>query len=276
MSGQNITNTPPVGPIAQQLTHISSNGQLQSQKKTSNWTGFSGKTLWDWLQLLAALAIPLAVAFGTTYFAYQQNQLADVQHKHEVDAANIQHQHDIVLQTDQQRETTLVSYIQDIKDLISIDGLQKSKPGDEVRVIARAQTLITLRQLDGTRKGILVEFLSEARLITRNNICIDLSGADLSNATLDSADLSGAHLIGANLSNATLKYTDLNGATLNSADLNGATLKGANLSGTDLRDATLKGANLNDTYLRDASLSSTTLEGADLKGATMPDGSIHS
>jgi hypothetical protein len=32
------------------------NGTL---KVTNKWTGFQGKTLWDWLQLIATLAIPL-------------------------------------------------------------------------------------------------------------------------------------------------------------------------------------------------------------------------
>ena len=28
------------------------------------WTGFTGKTLWDWLQLLSALAIPVVLAYS--------------------------------------------------------------------------------------------------------------------------------------------------------------------------------------------------------------------
>ena len=67
----------------------------------------------------------------------------------------------------------------------------------------------------------------------------DLSGADLSGATLYSADLSGADLFGANLSGA-----NLIGATLYSADLSGATLYSADLCGADLCGADLCGANL--------------------------------
>src|SRR5436190_12290729 len=84
------------GPIAQQSSEVQTTGHLQlpdgqppsvrqSQIKTSRWIGFSERTLWDWLQLLAALAIPLAVAFGTIYFTYQQSQLVDVQHRYEVE-----------------------------------------------------------------------------------------------------------------------------------------------------------------------------------------------
>ena len=89
------------GPIAQSSAKVQTNGHLQEPDsqppsvrqpkiKTSSWTGFSDKTLWNWLQLLAALAVPLAVAFGTIYFTYQQSQFVDLQHRYEVEAANTQ------------------------------------------------------------------------------------------------------------------------------------------------------------------------------------------
>lgn len=31
-----------------------------------DWTGFKGKTLWDWLNLLGVLAIPVVVGLGAT------------------------------------------------------------------------------------------------------------------------------------------------------------------------------------------------------------------
>src|SRR5260370_27696641 len=38
------------------------------------------KTLWDWLQLLGVLAIPLVVAGATIFFGIQQANLAQQQH----------------------------------------------------------------------------------------------------------------------------------------------------------------------------------------------------
>src|SRR5690242_18294369 len=84
---------PQIGPIAQQLDKIQqanghqtpSNGQQpsagQPQKRTANWTGVSGKTLWDWLQLLGVLAIPLVVALASILFSVQQATLAELQHQ---------------------------------------------------------------------------------------------------------------------------------------------------------------------------------------------------
>src|SRR5947208_15022211 len=39
-----------------------------------DWTGFKGKTAWDWLQLLGVLAIPVVVGFGVAWFTRVQQQ----------------------------------------------------------------------------------------------------------------------------------------------------------------------------------------------------------
>ena len=46
-----------------------------------NWTGFEGKTLWDWLGLLAILAIPLAVVWFTHVEQKRDRQLAKTEKK---------------------------------------------------------------------------------------------------------------------------------------------------------------------------------------------------
>jgi len=248
--------------------------QPPKRGRFASWTGFSGKTLWDWLQLLAVLAVPLAVAFGTTYFAYQQTQLSDVQHQHEVDAANLQHQRDVDAANLQHQETILKSYQDDLKDLMLNQGLITSKPNDEVRVIARTEVLSALRQLDSARNRVFLQFLQDAHLIgavfsdeekgivQRYHNVISFNGADLTSDTLKSSNLSGANLSETNLSGANLSFADLNGADLNGADLNGADLNGANLNG-----ATLNGANLSGGRLRGANLSGGRLRGANLSGA---------
>src|SRR5439155_15157456 len=108
------------------------------QKKSfAEKMGFANKTPWDFVQLLL---IPVAIALGTALFGY----------------INIQ------ITLDQQRQTTLESYIHDMNDLIFNKGLRTSKPPNaEVRATARAETVITLRQLDGDRKGLLIQFLCE-------------------------------------------------------------------------------------------------------------------
>jgi hypothetical protein len=165
------------GPIAQQLTKLQSNGHQTSSNghqlplgqppKRTSWTGFSDRTLWDWIQFFAVLALPIIVAAGTLYYT-QQITLQQTQ------ASERQHQTDLQIVVDQQREDVLVNYQKDVSDLMLNYHLASSKEFDAVRLIARAKTLTTLRKLDPDRKRLLIQFLEGA----------SLSGADLSKANL--------------------------------------------------------------------------------------------
>jgi hypothetical protein len=77
------------------------------------------------------------------------------------------------------------------------------------------------------------------------------------------ANLSGANLSGANLSEANLSEANLSEANLSEANLKGADLKGADLKGADLQEAILQGANVTDEQLAAT---------RSLQGAIMPDG----
>src|SRR5215471_21737181 len=48
-----------------------------------DWTGFNSpsKTLWDWLQLLGVLAVPVVVGFGAIWFTIRQGKVADAENK---------------------------------------------------------------------------------------------------------------------------------------------------------------------------------------------------
>ena len=212
-----------------------------------------GKTLWDLLQLLI---IPLVLAVGGYLFSWQLNQT-------NLQLSQRQHDNDQAIALSQQRETTLKTCMDDIRDLLLNRGLAVSEAGSEVRVIAKTEVLAALRQLDGERKGTLMQFLSEAKLITTsgNGTIIDLRGADLSGADLSGIELSGLDLRGANL----------RGAHLNDAGLNGADLSGVDLTGVDLSGADLSGADLSGAKVRNKQLA----QAKSLHGAIMPDGSIH-
>ncbi|GAC1380670.1 MAG: hypothetical protein NVSMB33_06870 [Ktedonobacteraceae bacterium] len=247
---------------------------------TLKWTGLEGKTLWDWVQLLG---VPILLASATIGFSIVQQQ-------------NV---------LDQQRATTLQTYIDNIQELLLKDNLFGDNPApkndadkvmiQEVLELARARTLTAVQGLDPDRKGRLVQFLYEAQLIgfaevdQHRNLklhrqIIDLSGADLSNANLsnanlDSTNLDNAGLDGANLSNANLDstsfyYANLSGANLSNANLSNANpyfadLSGANLSHAKLDGARLYYANLSGARLYYANLSGANLGHANLSGADL-------
>src|SRR5947209_4528811 len=174
-----------------------------------DWTGFNGgenkititstskgtttakelqpaRTLWDWLGLLATLAIPIVVGFGVAWFTTQQGKVSNAENK------------------DNQREDALQTYIDKISELLLHEKLRGSAEDDEVRNIARVRTLTVLRGLDAQRKASLLQFLHESGLIDKNKRIIDLSEAQLSEANLCSANLRDADLREANLRGANL------------------------------------------------------------------------
>ncbi len=251
-----------------------------------SWTGLAdytrppgvderGKTLWAWLELLI---IPAVLAGGAMWFSRAEREadrrIADERSKAERKIANERSKAEREIADDRLRETALQTYLDRMTDLLLERELRTSKEEDEVRAVARARTLTTLRQLDGTRKGTLLRFLYEAELINRDNAVIqlhtaDLSGAylswaNLSKADLSKADLNGADLSVANLSKAKLSWAELREANLHGADLSGAYLGMADLSEADLSEADLSGANLTRARLGRASLSEADLSGARL------------
>src|SRR5260370_4479947 len=64
------------------------------RRKKWKWLGFSDKTLWNWLQLLGVLAIPMVLVLGTLWFVARQSQISE---------ALIKNQHDTALAISQQQ-----------------------------------------------------------------------------------------------------------------------------------------------------------------------------
>jgi hypothetical protein len=229
----------------------------------------SSKSLWDWLQLLGVLAIPVVVGLGAAWYTAQQGKVSDREN------------------TDNQRERALQTYIDKMSELLLYKDkpLLKSQQGDEVRTIARVRTITILSQLDARRINYVFSFLVEVGLMsnTSNGSLVSLEHADLRSvqwerANLYKADLSLANLSYANLYKAILRGAHLIEADLDYADLRGAHLINANLTNATLKHADLRGADLSDAILKDVrGITAEELEkqAKSLKGATMPDGSIH-
>jgi len=263
-----------------------------------DWTGFARKTLWDWLMLLASLAIPVVVGFGAAWFTRtwqlrdqererlqrdRDQQLADQRAELERKAAEQRAELERELTRDNQHETLLQTYIDRMSELLE-KRLRESQPEDEVRTIARTRTLTVLSRLDNVRRSSVLQFLSESGLISKGTYIINLRGADFSNVHLKGANLRGAPLSEVDLSEVDLSGADLSGASLRGANLSEANLRGANLSKADLTQALLNSANLSGANLTGVSagrwiqelpsktrIPKTDLSGADLSGADLSD-----
>lgn len=278
-----------------------------------SWTGFGGyttpegmtvrgKTLWDWLQLFI---IPISLVLGL-FFLYHEERKSKLQR------AEVLANREREIATDRLQEAAFQSYLCRMTDLLLKEKL-RTTDNEEVREVARLQTITALRGLDANRKGMILLFLMEAGLITEKPI-INLTGADLTKvmlavtnlsganlfrvdltkanlrlAKLNTVNLAGANMIETNLEEANLEEANLVEALLASAMLNRAILKGAHLknaillqadliqadlSGTDLTGSDLTEANLTGAYLRGADLSGAKLTGACLKGADLTDANL--
>jgi DNA segregation ATPase FtsK/SpoIIIE-like protein len=261
-------------------------------KKLWVWTGFGEKKLWDWLQLLSALAIPVVLAVAGFWFADQQQQ-------QQQSIENQRADHEREIQKQQAQDIALQAYLSQMGQLILEEDLRDPEEVSErVSTLARVRTITVLSRLDPNRKHSVMQFLIEAHLVQgvgQGGECckepiIALHGASLRdvtfpNAPLEGAYLGGADLSGANLRGAYLSDADLGGANLDEANLRDADLRDADLSDAHLSDAGLSGASLSEAYLSEADLSDANLSGAKgitqerldaqaktFEGATMPDG----
>jgi hypothetical protein len=217
----------------------------------------------------------LAVAAGTLSVIELQREGQRSETQREIQADRIEQQRNI--EADRAQQQVLQTYISDLTGLLLDRELATSEPDSLVRQIARASTLSAVRQLDSERKGLLVRFIYESKLIAKPtqglsgalaNPIILLNEADLSSANLRGANLHDADLSGANLSRATLIGADLSRADLRDADLRGADLS---VPGVSSLAAASKLRGLFERLLSTVT-NEQLAEAESLIGATMPNG----
>ena len=221
------------------------------------WTGFGptfnadgkwvpSKTLWDWLTLAG---VPVMLALVAYIFSRKQKEI------------------ELRQTTDIQRENALQSYFSEISKLLLERNLGQSDAEDEVRVIARALTLSVLRSLDGDRKGAVMRFLIDARLVQGK---LDIRDADLRNA-----DLRHVYFHGFNLRNVDLRGAKLDWANFKNADgweeakLDRKWQVVAQAATRCSLETLLRGQDLRNANLKDMSLYNCDLRGTDLRGAVL-------
>src|SRR3954447_3816726 len=205
------------------------------------WTGLSekrwskdpgeelrpAKTAWDWLQLIAVpLALAVLALLFNTWLSGREAGRDEVPAKRDREIAG-----------QARLDQILTDYIRDMSKLVLERHLLRSRYGSDVQAVARMLTLATVRRLDGGRKGEVLAYLMEARLLGvggtagsgapgqgRARVKVDMEGGDLRGADLSSHSVSGW-----------LEGVDLRDARFNSAFLDGAQLNGSGLRGASFR-----------------------------------------
>jgi len=111
------------------------------------------------------------------------------------------------LEAQRAKGTALQAYYEQIGNLLTEYDLRNTKR-EEIKELARGQTLTVLQEVDENGKGRLLTFLHGAGLIGTENPAVALTGADLQGVALLDADLRGANLQGADLQEADLRVVD--------------------------------------------------------------------
>ena len=112
---------------------------LASYRFDWSGTGFSKKTVWDWLQLLI---VPLVLAVVALLF-----QLANTRTERQI--ARQRYEQDQQIALDKQHEDLLQVYLDRMSELLIEKSLSTS-PTEEVRNVARVRTITVLTQLDAS------------------------------------------------------------------------------------------------------------------------------
>lgn len=216
-----------------------------------SWTGFgertidqnkeAAKTLWDWLELLI---IPLAIGVFGWFFKTSEKAKAQI------------------IEEEKAQNSSLESCIDSITNLI-INHRLTNNPETEIKIIAQTKISLALSNLNGTRKGQILQFLYESYLISRNPL-VKLQGANFKDALLDEIVLANSEINGAYFNNASIKR----------ARLDEAILIGCDFSGVYISNSRMENVNLSYSYLikarlYDIDLTSVDFEGADLTGAKL-------
>jgi uncharacterized protein YjbI with pentapeptide repeats len=236
------------------------------------------------IDIVSSVGIPSAIALLTLVqivIAYFQGQ-----QEYRIASEDLQHE-------------TMHSYLEDMNDLIFNKQLLKSSD-PEIKSFANAITLNTARQLSSERKGQLLKFLYEAKLVGGCDLeknaksdassCVSpiislkgvrlndltaepppmtLVGIDLDEVTLTGAQLPAITLIDAEMNSAKLDRTNLENSALTNAKMHRANLERANLQSASLEKAVLTNAFLKDANLQNVKLQAADLRCADLRGANL-------
>ena len=250
-----------------------------------SWTGLSGKTLWDVLELSSRLAIPVLIAVFT--YVVQKRDKEKIKEQDERDKKKAEKQAEVErdIASNNLAEEAIQAYLDRMSDLLLNKELRKdlfpnvndklnpSGYDNPVRDVARTQTITILRRLEEykERQGRIIDFLRDTELYKFIFKNVNLSGINLSQAKLYKINLQKASLESANLEEADLSSADLQQAVLSDVNLQKASLESANLQQAVLLDVNfeLESANLKEADLSSANLQQAVISDANLQGANL-------
>ena len=178
--------------------------------------------------IVAGMVAAITAAVGLANLRLTRKNL-EQQRKLEADRAKEQR----ALEAHRHQSAALQAYYEQMGKLLTEHDLSNTER-DDIRLLARAQTIVILEGLDASRKRDLILFLHKAGLIKERfgidkDPILHLGGANLCRIDLSRVDLSYAVFNGVDLS-----YANFSGSFLPHASFFAANLRGANFSGAKI------------------------------------------
>ena len=184
------------------------------------------------------------------------------QRQQDLHIANMGRETQIKATINQYQDEVLVAYIKEIAD--SLEKSKGSIMSDSIMAtIARAKTLNTIRQLDGTRNSHVIRFLYEARQLTTTNrsLALDISSAELLNIDKNIlktvSNIGTLSLIGAWLRNCTINHTSLRDIDFSFTQLDDIDFSSSELDSIQIQSGRLTNVNFTSATFRYAMLHSS-------------------
>lgn len=228
------------------------------------WSGFQKKSFWDWLQLLI---VPLMLAFGAFYLNYasgqRDNQLAEERKQQEILKDYFSKMQTLIL-----AEKTVQKSNNKPTDSPSLNQYQP-KLSPESQAIAKALTFAVLDELDGKRKGKVISYLADSKLIIEDPILKSKSEINLEHANLKEIELRDVVMPFVKINNADMTKAKLTNVDLSNSDLADSNLSKATLKDVKLGDAEVYHVDFTETTLTDVDFSNTNLNNSNFDSATL-------
>lgn len=253
-------------------------------------------TIREFLRLTAQVLVPLMIGTFTIVMALQQHQFGkenrqndiEIARQHRQQAFEINEQHrkqeilldetrrsqDLSIADKYQRDSVFNSYIRELTGILLRNKFELNRP--LLDSVIRPMTLTILRQLDSSRKVLLLKFLYESKMLQTNfeETRVDLTDADLDHIEINEIHLHNLSLVGSSLKNATFIRTDLTNADFERVDLSNSRFFNVNLNQvsfyrTNLQHVDFSQSKFSRTDLTKSNLNQSTINRSQFAGVSL-------
>lgn len=200
------------------------------------------KTLWDWLDLLI---VPTSIGIiGWIYKDYEKKK----EEKKQIENTN---------------NEIFNNYIKNISELILKNNLLESNKN--AANLARTLTIVALENLDGERKGQILQFLKESDVLQK----VELLGANFKNSDLQGIVLKNQIFKGIDFSNSNFQNSFLDGTQFISCNLSSSNFSNSSLLNVDFNYSNLCDSILKNNDLESVKFNCAEMHNADLRNSTI-------